>query len=265
MFKTVGLITKPNSPESESVAASLISFLKKMSIKVVSEQQEIKDYAEMIIVLGGDGTFVGTARRYIEYEIPLLGVNLGRLGFLTDIDSEQMFESLKAVLGGDYRNEQRFMLECECLSGKFVALNDVVVHRSNAPRMVNASVYIDNSFVCDGSADGLIVSTPTGSTAYALSSGGPIINTGVNAMSLVYISPHSMSYRPIIVSSESVIRIRLSEPQHGANVMFDGQVSIPLKANQDIIVSKHNKSLRLIHPDGYDFFGILRNKLHWGK
>jgi NAD+ kinase len=265
MFKTIGLVTKPNDPNSEKVASELVPFLKKLGVKTLFYQQEIKDNAEMIIVLGGDGTFVGAARTYVDSEIPLLGVNLGRLGFLTDIDADKMFESIESVLAGKYNKEERFMLECVTPGGEFVALNDIVVHRGNAPRMIKAEININGKFVNKGSADGLIVNTPTGSTAYALSSGGPILNIGVEAISLVYISPHAMTYRPFIFSADDEVRIRLNEPQHGANIVFDGQVTVPLGANQDIYVKKHSKKLNLIHPYDYDFFSILRDKLHWNK
>jgi NAD+ kinase len=265
MFKTVGLVTKPNDPSSEKVASELVPFLKKLGVKTLFYQQDIKENAEMIIVLGGDGTFVGAARNYVDTGIPLLGVNLGRLGFLTDIDADKMFESIEGVLSGKYNTEKRFMLECNTPGGEFVALNDIVVHRGNAPRMINAEIYINGVFVNNGSADGLIINTPTGSTAYALSSGGPIVNIGVKAISLVYISPHAMTYRPFIFSADDEVRIRLKEPQHGANIIFDGQVTVPLGANQDIFIKKHDKELNLIHPYDYDFFSILRDKLHWNR
>lgn len=265
MFKTLGLITKPNDNISEKVASKLCKFLKSLGVKVVFYQQDIIDSAEIVIVLGGDGTFVGAARNFIDAQIPLLGVNLGRLGFLTDIDAEAMFDTIENVLSGQYNTEERFMLNCRAPSGNYRALNDVVFHRTSAPRMIHAEVYINDQFVNKGSADGIIVNTPTGSTAYALSSGGPIINTGVNAISLVYISPHAMTYRPFIFSAEDEIRIHLKEPQHGANLIIDGQVSTPIHAGQEVFIKKHDKPLKLIHPQNYDFFSILRSKLHWNK
>jgi len=265
MFKTIGLVTKPNDHGSKKVAGELVPFLKKLGVKTLFYQQDIKDNAEMIIVLGGDGTFVSAARTFVNSDIPLLGVNLGRLGFLTDIDADKMFDSIESVLSGKYNTEERFMLECEVPGGNFLALNDIVVHRGNAPRMINADIYINGVFVNNGSADGLIVNTPTGSTAYALSSGGPIVNVGVEAISLVYISPHAMTYRPFILSADDEVRVRLKEPQHGANIIFDGQVTVPITTNQDIFIKKHKKKLKLIHPYDYDFFSILRNKLNWNK
>ncbi|MBE8189451.1 MAG: NAD kinase [Candidatus Thioglobus sp.] len=266
MFNVVGLITKPNDPTSEEVASKLRKFLKGLGIKVVFYQQDIIDSAEMVIVLGGDGTFVGAARNFVDAEIPLLGVNLGRLGFLTDINADKMFDTIENVLAGQYNTEERFMLTCKTSDGEeHQALNDVVFHRSTAPRMINADVYINGKFVNNGSADGIIVNTPTGSTAYALSSGGPIINTGVDAISLVYISPHAMTYRPFIFNAGDEVRIRLKEPKHGASLIIDGQVSAPIHADKDVFIKKHKKSLKLIHPQDYDFFSILRSKLHWNK
>lgn len=265
MFKTVGLITKPNDNFSNQVAQKLVEFLNKLNVVSLFYQQDIKDSAEMIIVLGGDGTFVGAARAFVNSEIPILGVNLGRLGFLTDIDSQKMFESVESVLNGQYNTETRMMLECSVNGQKFVALNDIVVHRNNNPRMINADVYLNDIFVNTGSADGLIVNTPTGSTAYALSSGGPIINVGVDVISLVYISPHAMTYRPFIFDADDNVRIRLNEPQQGASIIVDGQVNIDITSGQDIFINKYHKKLHLIHPYDYDFFDILRTKLNWNK
>lgn len=265
MFKTIGLITKPNDLYSEKIAKKLASFLKKISVEVLFYQQEIKNKAEIIIVLGGDGTFVATARTFVDSEIPLLGVNLGKLGFLTDIDTDEMFDSITEVMSGKYTSETRFLLETQTKDGNFVALNDVVVHRGNSPKMVNTDVYINNKFVNKGSADGLIISSPTGSTAYALSSGGPIIDVGVDAISLTYISPHAMTYRPFIFNANDTVCITLTEPSEGANIVLDGQVSIPFMVNENICIKKYSKKLTLIHPHNYDFFTILRNKLHWNK
>jgi NAD+ kinase len=265
MFKMVGLITKPNDPSSEKAANELSTFLDELGVKTLFYQQDIKDSAEIIIVLGGDGTFVNTARTFVDSGIPILGVNLGRLGFLTDIDADKMFESIEDVLAGKFNKEQRFMLECKTPSGTFVALNDIVVHRGNNPRMINADIYLNDRFVNSGLADGLIVNTPTGSTAYALSSGGPIINIGVQAISLVYISPHAMTYRPFIFSADDEVQIVLNEPHQGANIIFDGQETVPIQANQKIYIKKYKKKLNLIHPYDYDFFDILRTKLHWNK
>ncbi len=266
MFKTVGLVTKPNDPISKQTADKLQKFLKGLNVKAVFYQQAIIDSAEMVIVLGGDGTFLGAARDFVNHDILLLGVNLGRLGFLTDINTGKMFESIEDVLSGKYNTEERFMLNCTTPDGKtYQAVNDVVFHRANVPRMINADVYINEKFVNNGSADGLIVNTPTGSTAYALSSGGPIINTGVDAISLVYISPHAMTYRPFIFDANNKVRICLKEPTQGALLVIDGQISIPICANQAVFIEKYDKPLKLIHPDDYDLFSILRDKLHWNK
>ncbi len=266
MFKVIGIVTKPNDDVSEKIAGRLVAFLKKLGTQSVFYQQDISSSAEIVIVLGGDGTFVGAARKFVNDGIPLLGVNLGRLGFLTDISVDKMFESIEDILSGKYEIEERFMLNCTTPDGKqYQAVNDVVFHRANAPRMINADIYINDKFVNNGSADGLIVNTPTGSTAYALSSGGPIINTGVDAISLVYICPHAMNYRPLIFDANDKVCVCLKEPQSGALLVIDGQVSMPIGANQNVLISKYHKPFKLIHPHNYDLFSVLRNKLHWNK
>lgn len=267
MFRKIGLITKPNNNLSKEAANKLQDFLHKKGIDALFYQQDIKEQAELIIVLGGDGTFLAAARTFATYEIPLLGVNLGRLGFLTDIDPAIMFNSIEDVLSGKYNTEERFLLECNFAGkdDKYLALNDIVVHRGTTARMVNSNIYLNNVFVNKGLSDGLIISTPTGSTAYALSSGGPILNMGVEAISLTYISPHAMSYRPFIFSANDEVKICLEEPQTGASLIFDGQETIPLDAMQNVFIRKYPKPIKLIHPHNYDFFAILRDKLHWNK
>ncbi len=266
MFKTIGIITKPDDNFSSTLATKLTKHLTKLNINVVFYQKDIIVKAKLIIILGGDGTFINTAREFVDYDIPILGVNLGNLGFLTDINIDAMFDAIEDILSGNYNIEQRFMLQCSMIDGsKYCAVNDVVVHRSSSAKMVKVNTYLNDRFVNRGLADGLIISTPTGSTAYALSSGGPIINNGVNAISLVYISPHAMTYRPFIFNANDKIKIDIKEPKNGAKIIIDGQITINVCAGESICVEKYHKKIKLIHPHNYDFFAILRDKLHWTK
>lgn len=267
MFKVVGFATKPNDLYSVKVANEISGFLKKFGVTSLLNKKDIQKNAEMIIVLGGDGTFVGAARDYFDYDIPILGVNLGTLGFLTDINIDEVYTTIEKVLNGQFDVEERYMLNCTTPDGtEYQALNDVVVHRGNAARMVNADIFLNGRFVNNGSADGLIVCTPTGSTAYALSSGGPIMSPGVDASCLVYISPHAITYRPFIYNANYDCHIVLRTPVTGVEIIIDGQISIPFEENQKILVKKYYKPLKMIHSSyNYDFFNVLRNKLYWNK
>jgi len=248
---------------------SSVFFLRGQGIGVVTESEQIAEQADLIIVVGGDGTLLNTARSYVDNNIPILGVNLGRLGFLADASVGSMLEVVAQVLKGEFTKEERCLLSCQIEeNGKvlkqFLALNDVVIHRKETLKMIEFDVFIDDKFVNNQRADGLIVTTPTGSTAYALSSGGPIMHPGVNAIGLVSICPHTMSHRPLLVPGGSEVVVRVKESEEGATVSFDGQTSIPIIADQDIRVRQHGSFIHLLHPKDYDYFDIIRSKLHWG-
>lgn len=237
----------------------------------VATRKEMGQRVELCIIVGGDGTLLNAARSLANYDLPLLGFNLGRLGFLTDVSPEDMEPKLEKILQGEYIEEPRGLLNaCIYRHGELInqscAFNDVVVHKWNGARMLEYETYIDKQFINSTRSDGLIVSTPTGSTGYALSGGGPIIHPCLHAIVLVPICPHTMSYRPIVVYADSTVEIHVKDVnQAEAQVTCDGQINIGLQAEDRIIINKHDHLVRLIHPMDYDYYEILRAKLHWGK
>lgn len=268
MFNTIGLITKPNDPVSHGKALELRKFLELQGVSVVFESDQIAEQADLIIVVGGDGSLLNTARSFVDNNIPILGINLGHLGFLADVSVAHMSEVVAEVLNGNFTKEERCLLSCQVenqseILGQNLALNDVVVHRKENLKMIEFDVFIDDKFVNNQRADGLIVTTPTGSTAYALSSGGPIMHPGVNAIGLVSICPHTMSHRPLLVPGTSEVVIRVKDSDEGATVSFDGQTSIAIETDQTIRVRQHGSFIHLLHPQNYDYFEIIRSKLHW--
>lgn len=270
MFNTIGIITKPNDSVSEGVAEELSSFLQNKGAGVVVSNEQIAEQADLIIVVGGDGTLLNTARTFVDNNIPILGINLGRLGFLADVSIGKMFEVVSQVLEGEFTKEERCLLSCQIeqdgqVIHKSVALNDAVVNRQDELKMIEFDVYINGKFVNNQRADGLIMATPTGSTAYALSSGGPIMHPGVNAIGLVSICPHTMSHRPLLVPGGSEIVVRVKDASEGVRVHIDGQTSFPITSDQEVRVRQHSSFVHLLHPKDYDYFEIIRSKLHWGS
>ncbi|MBT3195437.1 MAG: NAD(+) kinase [Candidatus Ruthia sp.] len=269
MFNTIGIITKPNDPVSEGKAEELSAFLEQQGVGVVLESEQIAEQADLIIVVGGDGSLLNTARSFVDNNIPILGINLGHLGFLADVSVDNMLGLVTEVLNGDFTKEERCLLSCQIeedgnVLDQHLALNDVVVHRKETLKMIEFDVFIDDKFVNNQRADGLIVTTPTGSTAYALSSGGPIMHPGVNAIGLVSICPHTMSHRPLLIPGGSEVVVRVKDSDEGATVSFDGQTSVAIATGQDIRVRQHGSFIHLLHPQNYDYFEIIRSKLHWG-
>lgn len=267
MFNTIGIITKPQDAISQETAAKLSEFLRKKGITVSTETCEIARQADLIMVVAGDGTLLNTARTFVDNNIPILGINLGRLGFLADISVADMFEAVEQILQGEFIKEERCLLSCQIekdaqILHNCLAFNDAVVHRKDTLRMIEFEVFINDKFVSTQRADGLIITTPTGSTAYALSSGGPIMHPGVNAISLVSISPHTMSHRPLLVPGDSEIVVRV---QSSASVSFDGQSSFLIEPEHTVRVRQHASFVHLLHPKNYDYFEIIRSKLKWGS
>jgi NAD+ kinase len=269
MFNTIGIITKPNDPRSDDKARELAIFLKDKNVAVVKDDEQIIEQADLIIVMGGDGSLLNTARTFVDKKIPILGINLGRLGFLADVPVTNMEEIVSEVLNGDFIKEERRLLSCQVeqngkILGQFLALNDAVVHRTETLKMIEFDLFIDDKFVNNQRADGLIITTPTGSTAYALSSGGPIMHPGIDAIGLVSICPHTMSHRPLLVPGDSEVIIKVKNSEDGAIVSFDGQTSVSIKAGQDIRLHQYSNAISLLHPKNYNYFKIIRSKLHWG-
>jgi NAD+ kinase len=228
--------------------------------------KEIGDKVDLAIVMGGDGTMLGVARNLMEYDIPLVGINRGRFGFLTDLRAEDMLNAVNKILAGKYSLESRMLLTASVKrAGKLVhqgvALNDVVV--KSGLRLIEMQVEIDGNFVHKQRADGLIITTPTGTTAYALSAGGPILHPNVDAITLVPINPHTLSNRPITVNSASKIEVTLLQIDE-AQVSLDGQLQVDLQVGDKILVARANKGVSLLHPSEYCYFEMLRNKLNWG-
>ncbi|MBF0156179.1 MAG: NAD(+)/NADH kinase [Magnetococcales bacterium] len=225
---------------------------------------------DLVVVIGGDGTFIAAARAVGQRDTPLLGINMGRLGFLTEVSACGMLPAMAAILAGQFRTEERMMLEVVVLRDerevlRHRVLNDVVAHKGELARMVEFQVAIDGRFVFSSRADGLIVSTPTGSTAYALSAGGPIIHPSLDAILLVPICPHTLTYRPIAVPGRGMIEVSFKTRNPNRLLTLDGQTGFALIEGDRIHISQSPHPLRLLHPLDRDYFRILRDKLHWGE
>jgi len=281
-FSRIGLFSKQEDARIADTLLELHRFLIKQSFDVLAtstvaafldieahDDADIADNIDLAIVVGGDGTLLQVGRLLAPNDVPIIGVNLGRLGFLVDISSAQLNQQLNAMLEGHYTVESRTLLQADIFrDGKKIgagdALNDVAVHVRNDVRMIEFDTHINDHFVNTQRADGMIISTPTGSTAYSLSAGGPILHPGLSAVILVPICPHTLSHRPIVVSADSKIEILLCESRDvDARVSFDGQSNLDLLAGDKIVIHQHSNKLRLIHPEDYDYYQILRTKLGW--
>lgn len=287
-FNTIAIVGKPDGVGVGEPVNQLIALLKKRGVTVRIDaltaefvtakpdavmprepMNALLEGADLAIAVGGDGTLLSLARSVAAHHVPLVGINLGHLGFLTDIPADAMATMINAMLDGDYTEELRFLLDAEISRGgkaifQTVAFNDVVFSRGAMGTMIEFAVEVNGEFVYSLRADGIIVSTPTGSTAYALSSGGPILQPSLQAISLVPISPHTLSNRPIAISNESEVRIRLIRGVN-ARVNFDVQAFFDPEPDDVVIVTAHKNRLRLLHPAGYSYFSMLRSKLHWNE
>lgn len=271
-------------PETGEQLLALASFLAKHQLNVFIEENtarhcQIKSYetlhidlvsqkADLAIVVGGDGTMLSVARALMDSKIPLIGVNRGRLGFLTDLTSDSMLEGIEAIIQGEYISEERMLLSASVLHDgrklqKGIAMNDMVISKSHVGRLVELEVHIDGQFVYRQRSDGLIIATPTGTTAYALSAGGPIMHPSVDAITLVPICPHTLSNRPIAISSASVVEVALVDAEEGG-LHFDGQAKCKLKQGDKIIIQRAKNTVTLLHPAGHSHYAMLREKLGWG-
>ena len=227
--------------------------------------------ADLLVAIGGDGTMLYAARHAAEHGVPLLGINCGRLGFLADVSPEQMQESFDRVLAGQFRSEQRMLLRAEILSDNKVksnglAMNDVVLKNRETGRMLEYQTVVDGQYVNTHGGDGFIAATPTGSTAYALSCGGPIIEPSMDAIVLAPICPHTLSDRPIVISSQTTIEVMLTQDDGTrCEVSADGQFVGELATGERLSIVAAQQKIELIHPHGYDYFGTLRSKLYWGR
>ena len=286
-FKKIGLIGRPGHAGVVDSLYRLLTFLQSRDVDIVMDeatgrlvpdhgQQEfsresLSRHCDLVIVVGGDGSMLNAAQSIASENVPVIGVNRGRLGFLTDVSPDDIEQKLAEVLAGNYTLESRFLLQLEVLDNNErrhvgCALNDVVLHPGKAAQMIEFELFVDDRFVYSQESDGLIVATPTGSTAYAMSAGGPIMHPSLNAIALVPICPHSLSSRPIVVDGDSEIRLVIGEkdailPQ----VSCDGEVKISAAAGNQFIVRKKAVALQLIHPPDHSFYEAYRSKLGWGS
>ena len=285
-FKVVGILGKTQDIQSVKILRQLIAFLQQQHQAViletrtaaalhdhtlpVFEKDELGKHCQLLIVVGGDGTLLHAAHAIIQDEVPILGVNRGRLGFLTDLNPDTL-EALQAILEGKYHIEKRFFLEAKVelqgsLIGSDVALNEVALIPDALPHMTEFEIYVDDHFVCSQDSDGLIIATPTGSTAYALSGGGPILHPELNAVTLIPMFPHTLTMRPIVIAGDHRITIVIT-PNNTTSprITCDSKTLIPTPPHARIHICKKKEQLHLIHPLDYDYYESLRSKLYWGR
>ena len=286
-FHRIGLVSKADASVAPTLGL-LVEFLQSFGCEILLDPTsasllpnlslrqlqgpELAREVDLLISVGGDGTLLGAARWLVDQKAPLLGINLGRMGFLADISPSQMQTHLGAILQGDYQAEQRYLLKTEIrqderLIASELALNDAVFHKWNTARLIEFEIFVNGRFVDFQRSDGLIVATPTGSSAYALSAGGPLMEPALDALLMVPICPHTISNRPILVAGSSHIELKVWGNTDPANVRIscDGQAEMVIATGQTLHIYRHPRPIRLIHPSGQDFFDIIRTKLGWGK
>ena len=283
-FKNIAILGRHEDSRVAEPMRALTEFLNGIGIRVLAadtlqldlpvarmDEAELCQNADLVIAIGGDGTMLYAGRLARDTETPVLGINRGRLGFLADVTPDEMIASVQQVLDGNYTRDSRLLLEARLTkkSGKVLtefALNDVVLKRRETGRMVDFSTFVDGEFVNTHSGDGMIVATPTGSTAYALSCGGPIISPQLNAVVIVPVCPHTLTDRPIVIpANQSIEVVLLERDETRAAVSIDGIKLGDIRPSDRLHISAADKRLTLIHPPSYDFYGILRSKLFWGR
>jgi len=284
-FQTVALVGKYKSLEIVGPLLKLADFLASIELNVVVDSltaenlksnpykvlalSEMRGKIDLAIVLGGDGTLLDVARTLAPFGIPLVGVNQGRLGFLTDISIDTVQRTISSMLRGEYVIEKRMLLSASVRREEkhvfdSLAFNDVVMHRGNNSSMIEFEVRIDGEYLYNQRADGLIVTTPTGSTAYALSAGGPILHPALDLMALVPVAPHTLSNRPIVIKSESILEIAMHHASE-ARVRFDGHTHFDLNTHDKVVISRYAEPACLLHPVGHSYYRTLREKLLWNQ
>ncbi|PYS22182.1 MAG: NAD(+) kinase [Acidobacteria bacterium] len=289
-IKRIGVVVKPHQPDALETLCQLTTWLSGRGITIVGvpeiereriehqtgcrvevlDDAELAKHVDLILVLGGDGTMIATSRMVGDTEVPVIGVNYGGLGYLAEFPLEELFPALEGVLNGDYTIQQRLMLSVELWRGEELVtrnrvLNDVVVNKSALARIIEIEAYLNQQFVNLFRADGLIVATPTGSTAYNLSAGGPIIFPSMNGVVITPICPFTLSNRPIVVPDDSMIEVRLMTENEEVALTLDGQVGFPLQAGDRAVIRKSKTSFNLVQPPNRNYFDVLRNKLKWGR
>jgi NAD+ kinase len=289
-IKCVGVVVKPHHAEAWATACELAVWLKERGIKIIGDSYQDKkeidlanclievaqagefhDAVDLIVVLGGDGTMISTARLVGEREIPVLGVNYGGLGYLTEFRIEEMFSALEAILAENYEVDSRVMLEVAHLneSGEKIGggrvLNDVVINQSALARIIEIEVWLDEFFVNSFRADGLIISTPTGSTAYNLSAGGPIVYPSMNAIVITPICPFTLTNRPIVVPDTAEITLKIKHENENVALTLDGQIGYQVSSREKVLIRKSRTTFSLVQPPNRNYFDVLRDKLKWGR
>jgi len=283
-FKTIAITSTSKEKRILDIARQCCEVILNSQIKVLvsdnlsllnsptrvqnASDEDIITQSDLLICIGGDGTMLSSARRFGFFGLPMLGINLGKLGFLTDIAPKDITTSLLEVINGEYIEDERFFLEARTTSSEpHLALNEVVIHSGAVAQLIEYEVYIDDVFVYRQSADGLIINSPTGSTAYSLSGGGPIVHPGVNAITLLPMFPHSLSSSSLIVGGGSKISIKMipGKGRGRAKLSMDSHDTVPLKSKEIINIIKATPTLRLIHPKNHDFYFGCRNKLGWSS
>ncbi|RJG22687.1 NAD kinase [Massilia cavernae] len=285
MQKTIALVVRPNTSGIDVPVRQLVDYLQHAGYRVVLEAgtaehlavdgieamsaADLGAAAYAVVVMGGDGTMLGIARQLAPYNVPLIGINLGRLGFMTDIPVERMIPALADILGGKARADKRTLLEgCVKRGGETIhcglAVNDVVVARGAGAGMVELKVTVDGNFMYNQRSDGLIIATPTGSTAYALSAGGPLLHPSLQGVVLVPIAPHALSNRPIVVPDSSSITVEIVAGRD-ISVNFDMQTFASLMHGDQIVISRSPYNMTFLHPEGWTYYDTLREKLHWNE
>ena len=282
-MKVIGILSKPKFPNMKATLTQLVAWLREHRKHVVLDPKAatllgkaappsgggIAAKADMVLVLGGDGTMLNAARLVEKRSVPILGINMGGLGFLTEVGADQLYKTLERVFAGDYSLEERLMLRAR-LEGHgrritdATVLNDVVVAKGELSRMIAMTIAIDGQFVTSLRGDGLILSTPTGSTAYSMSAGGPIVTPSVTALVITPICPHTLTHRPLLVPSTARLEVTLTSHDKGAMVTFDGQVGVAMKEGDTVTIEPSRHKTRLIRlPEG-TYYDVLRRKLKWG-
>ncbi len=287
LFKSIGIIGKYSDPRIAKTISDLHSLLTEKGFNVIIDTKSAQLLAtntvdsceintlgslcDLVIAVGGDGTFLAATRAIVEDNVPLIGINLGRLGFLVDISPEQIHCKLNNILSGHYFEEKRYLLHAKIIRDHQViheefAVNEVVIHRWITPSMIEIVTHIDGVYLNSQRSDGLIISTPTGSTAYSLSAGGPILHPSLSALVLVPLSPHTLSNRPIVIDDSSEIEISFNQSKQINALVTCDHLEIPkVLIGDKILIKKHPTPIRIIHPKDHDFFHILREKLSWSS
>ncbi len=282
-IRTVGIISKPRKEDLCAIVPALTDWLKQRSLEVLYDEEtascvgapppavsraELARRADLAVVLGGDGTLLAAARALGDHDIPILAINLGGLGFLTSFPREELYSALELALAGNYRISERVLLDATVeRAGSIVArhraLNDVVVNKAAVARILDLDLYFDGGYACSYKADGIIFATPTGSTAYSLSAGGPIVHPQVGAFLVTPICPHALSNRPLVVPDHMKIELVVAAAREDAFLTIDGQVGVQLLDGDRVAVTKARNKLRLVRPPDKVYFEILRAKLKW--